>query len=66
MIKSISSLAIPARSIANRAALTPKSLVASSLAAMRLSLIPVRFSIHSSLVSTIFSRSLLLKMREGA
>ena len=42
------------------------SLVCSPSAAMRRSLMPVREVIHSSLVSTIFSRSALVITRSGA
>ena len=54
-----------ALSIANFAAFVPKSLVSSSCA-IRLCLIPVRLVIHSSLVSTIFSRSKFVKILAGA
>src|SRR5437867_592320 len=51
--RSISSGEIFACSIALSAAFAAMSLVVSSLAAMRRSLIPVRVVIHSSLVSTV-------------
>ena len=47
------------------AAFVPRSLVSSSCA-MRLWLMPVRLAIHSSLVSTIFSRSKFVKILGGA
>ncbi len=47
------------------AAFVAKWLLRSPLAAMRRSLIPVRVVIHSSLVSTIFSRSKLVKTFSG-
>src|SRR5262249_2484763 len=64
-IKSICSAVTPAASIARKAARAPKSEVNSSLDAMWRSLIPVRVVIHSSDVFTIFSRSALVKTREG-
>ena len=56
----------PALFIAISAAFSPKSLANSPSAAIRLSLMPVRLVIHSSLVSTSLSKSALLKMRLGA
>ena len=53
MMRSISSAVMPACSIAASAAFAAMSLVYSSFAAMRRSLMPVRVVIHSSLVSTI-------------
>ena len=41
------------------------SLVYSSFAAMRRSLMPVRVVIHSSVVSTISQRSALVRTRSG-
>ena len=55
-----------ARSIACCAARTARSEVASLSSAMRRSWMPLRCTIHSSLVSTIFSRSALLRIRLGA
>ena len=65
MIRSMSSGVSPASLIASLAASTPRSLVATSLEAMRLSLIPVREVIHSSEVSTIFARSLFVNFFGG-
>ena len=65
MIRSICSGVMPARSMASRAALVAMSEVNSSSAAMRRSLMPVRVVIHSSVVSTIFSRSALVRIRSG-
>ena len=55
-----------ARSIACWAALIARSEVASFSSTMRRSRMPVRWTIHSSLVSTIFSRSALVSTRLGA
>ena len=52
-------------SIARRAAFVARSEVNSSGAAMRRSLMPVRVVIHSSEVSTIFSRSALVRIFSG-
>src|SRR5262252_1896458 len=65
MIKSSSSGLTLARSIARNPAWAAKSDVNSSLPASRRSLIPVRAVIHSSVVSTIFSRSALVKIFAG-
>src|SRR4051812_39918430 len=65
MIRSISSAVMPAFSSAFCAALAAMSLVHSSSAAMRRSLMPVRERIHSSEVSTIFSNSALVRTRSG-
>src|SRR5262245_15952408 len=65
MIRSISSALTPDRARASRAALTARSPVVSFSAAMRLSRIPVRSTIHSSLVSTIRARSALVMIRAG-
>ncbi len=55
----------PASSRAARAASAPRSELACSSEAMRRSLIPVWLTIHSSLVSTIFSRSAFVRTRSG-
>jgi hypothetical protein len=55
----------PAASIALRAAVAPRVAVVSPLAAIRRSLIPVRWVIHSSFVSTILARSSLVRRRSG-
>src|SRR2546425_7587475 len=65
IIRSISSSRTPACSIARRAASVPMSDVHIQSGAMRRSLIPVRVTIHSSVVSTIFSRSALVSTRSG-
>ena len=65
MIKLISSARTPACSIARRAAAAPMSDVHWSAAAMRRSLMPVRVVIHSSVVSSIFSKSAFVKMPSG-
>jgi hypothetical protein len=65
MIRSICSAVTPARSIARCAARAAMSEVNSFLAAMRLSLMPVRVVIHSSVVSTNFSRSALVRILSG-
>ena len=64
-MRSISVGEIPACSIAARAALVAMSLVYSSGAAMRRSLMPVRVVIHSSDVSTILERSALVRIFSG-
>ena len=64
-IKSISLALILACSIAFSAAFAAMSLVYSSLAAMRRSLMPVRVVIHSSLVSTMRERSSLVRIFSG-
>ncbi len=65
MIKSIWLAVTPAIFIARWAAFAAMSEVNSSFAAMRRSLMPVRVVIHSSDVSTIFSRSALVKTFSG-
>ena len=65
MIRSICSAVTPALAMARSAALVARSEVNSSFAAMRRSLMPVRVVIHSSVVSTIFSSSALVRMRSG-
>src|ERR1017187_7607946 len=65
MIKSISSSLTLACSIARRAASTARSDVHCQSAAMRRSLMPERDTIHSSVVSTSFSRSAFVSMRSG-
>ena len=65
IINSIWSAAIPAFSIARRAALAAMSEVNSLSAASRRSLMPVRVVIHSSVVSTIFSSSALVRILSG-
>src|SRR5205814_7827766 len=64
-IRSISLAEIFACSIAFSAAFVAMSLVCSSFAAMRRSLMPVRVVIHSSLVSTMRDRSLLVRIFFG-
>jgi hypothetical protein len=61
----ISAAVQPARSIASRAAANPISLVVSSSRAMCRSCIPVRETIHSSVVSRIFSKSAFVITRSG-
>src|SRR5205823_7813833 len=56
---------IPARLIASRAARTANCEVYSSGAAFRRCLMPVRVVIHSSDVSTIFSRSAFVRTPSG-
>src|SRR6185503_4125207 len=63
--KSISFGVTPALSSAARAALCARWLVYSSSAAMCRRSIPVRLLIHSSVVSTIFSRSAFVRTRSG-
>ena len=65
MIKSRSAASTPARSSAMRAAAMPMVEVYSSSAAVRRSRMPVREVIQSSVVSTIFSRSALVRTRLG-
>ena len=65
MIMSICSALTPASSIARKAAFVPRSAVNSSSAARRRSRIPVRDTIHSLEVSTIFSRSALVSTFSG-
>src|SRR6185312_15213508 len=65
MIKSICSAVTPAMAMARRAASAPRSDVYSLSAAMWRSLMPVRVVIHSSVVSTIFSRSALVRIFVG-
>jgi hypothetical protein len=55
----------PALSSATRPALYARSLVVSSSATMCRCSMPVRLLIHSSVVSTIFSRSALVRIRSG-
>ena len=64
-MRSMSFGASPAASIALRAAAVASVAVDSSLPAMRRSRMPVRCTIHSSLVSTIFDRSSLVSLRSG-
>ncbi len=66
MIRSTCSAVIPAATSARRAASAPMSDVVSSGRAMWRSRMPVRVRIHSLVVSTIFSRSVLLRTRSGA
>ena len=66
MIRSISSGLMPAFSIAAWAARAASSLVGCSGPAMRRSRMPVRDWIHSSLVSTSFSKSAFVMTRSGA
>src|SRR3954451_442560 len=65
MIRSSSEAAMPAESSALRAAAVASDAVVSPSPAMRRSLIPVRWTIHSSLVSTIFDRSSLVSRFSG-
>jgi hypothetical protein len=65
MTRSICSAVTPAIFIARWAALAARSEVNSSFAAMRRSLMPVRDVIHSSEVSTIFSRSAFVRIFSG-
>ncbi len=65
MIKSIWSSLTLACSIARRAASTARSDVHCQSAAMRRSLMPERETIHSSVVSTNFSRSAFVSTRSG-
>jgi hypothetical protein len=65
-MKSMSSGRRFARSIACWAARNARSEVASLSSAMWRSRMPLRCTIHSSLVSTIFSRSALVRIRLGA
>ena len=65
-MKSMSSGTRFARSSAWRAAFTARSEVASSSSTMWRSRMPLRCWIHASLVSTIFSRSALVRIRLGA
>jgi hypothetical protein len=58
-MRSISRASTPASAIASFAARMARSLAASSGFAIRRSLMPVLVTIHSSEVSTIFSRSKL-------
>lgn len=65
MMRSISAASIPAFSSAFLAAPVARSEVFSPSAAMCLDLIPVRVVIHSSVVSTMLSRSLLVMTLSG-
>ena len=65
MIKSIWLAVTPAIFIARWAAFAAMSEVNSSFAAMCRSLMPVRVVIHSSDVSTSFSRSALVRIFSG-
>ena len=65
MIRSICAAVTPAISIARSDALAARSEVNSSAAAMRRSLMPVRVVIHSSVVSTNFSRSAFVRTFSG-
>ena len=65
-IRSMSSGSRPATAIARSAATAPIEAVVSSGPATRRSRIPVRVTIHSSDVSTICSRSALVRTRSGA
>ena len=65
MTTSSSAGSTPARSSAWRAAGIARSLAAWSSRAIRRSLMPVRVVIHSSFVSTIFSRSAFVRTRSG-
>src|SRR6187401_1314939 len=66
MMRSTSIASTPATARASRAALTESVVVVSSSAAMRRSLMPVRLTIHSSVVFTIFARSSFVMTRSGA
>ena len=61
-----SSAFTPASASARLAASAARSEVAWSSRAMCRSLMPVRVTIHSSVVSTIFSSSALVRTRSGA
>ncbi len=63
--RSIDDGSTPAISSARRAAGMQMSVSASSSAAIRRSLIPVRSRIHSSFVSTSFERSSFVSTRSG-
>ncbi len=65
MMRSMSAPLMPAFSRAFSAAFVEMSEVFSSSAQMRLSLMPVRLVIHSSDVSTSFSRSSLVMILSG-
>jgi hypothetical protein len=65
-MKSISSAVTCARSIACRAARMARSEGPSPSSTMWRSRIPVRWTIHSSEVATIFSSSWLVRIRLGA
>ena len=65
MIRSICPAVTSAIFMARSAALAARSDVNSSFAASRRSLMPVRVTIHSSVVSTIFSRSALDRIFAG-
>src|SRR5205814_9954278 len=65
MMRSICSAVTAAFFSARKAAAAARSEVNSSLAASRRSFIPVREVIHSSEVSTIFSRSALVRILAG-
>ena len=65
-IRSSSDALTPAASSALCAAVTARSPVVSPSAAIWRSRMPVRVRIHSSLVSTIFSRSALVTTRSGS
>jgi len=64
-MKSTSAGANPAASSARRAACSARSTVVSPSAAMWRRSMPVRVRIHSSVVSTIFSRSWLVMIFFG-
>ena len=64
-IRSIEDASTPASARAATAAGSAMSVSACSLVANRRSRIPVRSTIHSSVVSTNCSRSLLVKTRSG-
>jgi len=64
-ISSMSFGSSPAAAIALRAAAAPREAVVSPGPAMRRSRMPVRWTIHSSLVSTIVDRSALVRRFSG-
>ncbi len=66
MIRSMSSGSSPAVAMARSPATAAMLAVVSSGPAMRRSRMPVRETIHSSLVSTMRSRSALVRIRLGA
>ena len=66
MMTSISSIDMPASAMAFLAALTAMVEVDSSLAARRRSLMPVRVTIHSSLVSRYSAKCALVRISWGA
>src|SRR5688572_33242371 len=66
MTRSSSDGSSPATASASRAAMTLSDVVVSSSAAIRRSRMPVRLTIHSSLVSTMVASSSFVITRDGA